>query len=318
MKMVKAEDMRDAYGETLVEIGEDPRVVVLDADLSHSNKTNLFAKKFPERFFESGIAEANMIGVAAGLAMSGLIPFAHTFSVFAAGRVYDQLRISVCYQNVNVKIVGTSAGLSDSHDGATHQSFDDIALVRALPNMTVVVPCDAVEVRMATRAIYKHVGPAYLRINRMPIPLVYCSQDDCRFKIGEAITLREGSDVSVVASGMPVGLALKASEEAAEEGISVEVLDMHTLKPIDRDSIIRSAKRTGAIVTVEEHSVIGGLGSAVSEVLGEEAAVPIERVGIQDRFGQSALDYNELLREYGITVENILAAIKRVLVRKKS
>ena len=315
--IMKAEDMRDAYGETLAEIGEDPRVVVLDADLSHSNKTDLFAKKFPERFFESGIGEANMIGVAAGLAISGLIPFAHTFAVFAAGRVYDQVRVSVCYQNVNVKIVGTSAGLSDSHDGATHQSFDDIALVRALPNMTVVVPCDAVEARMATRAIYKHVGPTYLRINRMPVPHVYSSPDDCRFKIGEAVTLREGSDVSVVASGMPVGLALKASEEAAEEGISVEVLDMHTLKPIDRDSIIRSARRTGAIVTVEEHSVIGGLGSAVSEVLGEEAAVPMERVGIRDRFGQSALDYNELLREYGITVENILSAIKRVLARKK-
>jgi len=316
--MVKPEDMRDAYGETLAEIGEDPRVVVLDADLSHSNKTDIFAKKFPERFFESGIAEANMIGVAAGLAMSGLIPFAHTFSVFAAGRVYDQVRISVCYQNVNVKIVGTSAGLSDSHDGATHQSFDDIALVRALPNMTVVVPCDAVEVRMATRAIYKHVGPTYLRINRMPIPPVYDSPDDCKFKIGEAVTLIEGSDVSLVASGITVGLSVKAAEDAAREGISVEVINMHTLKPIDRKAIIRSVERTGGVVTVEEHSVIGGLGSAISEVLGEEAAVPIERVGIQDRFGQSALDYAELLREYGITVENILSAIKRVLARKKN
>jgi len=315
--MEKLEDMRDAYGETLAEIGEDERVIVLDADLYHSNKTDIFAAKFPERFIEAGIAEANMIGVAAGLSMVGMIPFAHTFSVFATGRVYDQIRISVCYQNLNVKIVGTSAGLSDAHDGATHQSIDDIALMRVLPNMVVVVPCDSVEVRKAARAIYESVGPTYLRINRMPIPVIWESPEECEFEIGNALTLKEGSDISIVASGYAVGLALKAAEKAAKEGISIEVLDLHTIKPIDCESIIKTAKKTGAVITVEEHSVIGALGSAVSEVIGESIPVPIERVGIQDKFGESALDYRELLEAYGITVEAVLAAVKKTLKRKK-
>jgi len=315
--MDKLEDMRDAYGESLAEIGEDRRVVVLDADLSHSNKSDIFAKRFLERFFEAGIAEANMIGVAAGLSMVGLIPFVHTFSVFAAGRVYDQIRISVCYQNVNVKIVGTSAGLSDSHDGATHQSMDDIALMRALPNMVVVVPCDGVEARKAAYAIYRSLGPAYLRINRNPIPIVWKSPEDCNFEIGKALTLKEGSDISIVASGYPVSLAMKAAEKVAKEEISAEVLDVHTIKPVDSEAIIKTAKKTGAIVTVEEHNVIGGLGSAVSEVVGEKKPVPIERIGIQDRFGESALDYDELLAAHGITVDAIIAVIRRVLERKK-
>jgi transketolase len=314
--MGKLEDMRDAYGETLAEIGEDPQVVVLDADLSHSNKSDVFGKKFPDRFFEAGIAEANMIGVAAGLATVGLIPFVHTFAVFATGRVYDQIRVSVCYQNANVKIVGTSAGLSDSHDGATHQSIDDVAIMRVLPNMTVVVPCDGTEVRMATRAIYEHVGPVYLRINRNPMPPVWNSAGDCRFEIGKALTLREGSDISIVASGYPVAFAVRAAEAAAKKGIDVGVLDVHTIKPFDRESILKTAK-TGAIVTVEEHSVIGGLGSAVSEAIGENMPIPIERVGIQDKFGESALDYDELLGAFGISVEAIVAAVERVLKRKK-
>ncbi len=316
--MEKLENMQDAYGETLAEIGEDTRIVVLDADLSHSNRTNIFARKFPRRFFEAGIAEADMIGVSAGLSMAGLIPFAHTFAVFATGRVYDQIRVSVCYQNLNVKIVGTSAGLSDAHDGATHQSVEDVALMRALPNMVVVVPCDSIETRKATHAIHEHVGPAYLRLNRMPVPLIWKSEDECKFEIGKALTVREGSDVAMVASGHPVGLAIKAAEEVAKEGISVEVLDLHTIKPIDRESIIKIAGKTGAIVTVEEHSVIGGLGSAVSEVVGEGIPVPIERIGIQDKFGESALEYGELLEAHGITVENIIAATKRALERKKS
>jgi len=309
--------MQTAYGETLAEIGEDPRVVVLDADLSHSNKTNIFARKFPTRFFEAGIAEANMIGVAAGLSTVGLIPFVHTFAVFATGRVYDQIRVSVCYQNLNVKIVGTSAGLSDSHDGATHQSLEDIALMRALPNMVVVVPCDATEARKAARALYRSGGPAYLRLNRMPIPLVWESENECQFEIGKALKVREGCDVGVVASGYPVGLAAKAADGIAKEGISVEVLDVHTIKPIDRESILKMAKKTGAVLTVEEHSVIGGLGSAVSEVVGETIPVPIERIGVQDKFGESALDYGELLEAHGITVRNIIAAIQKVSERKK-
>jgi len=314
----KMEDMRDAYGEALAQIGEDPRVVVLDADLSHSNKTDIFAERYPERFFEAGIAEANMIGVAAGLSMTGLIPFVHTFSVFAAGRVYDQVRVSVCYQNLNVKIVGTSAGLSDSHDGATHQAIDDVALMRVLPNMVVVVPCDGIEARKAAYAVYKSVGPTYLRINRMPVPFVWNSPDEHEFKIGKAITLKDGSDVSVLASGYPVTLALKAAGEAEKRGVSVEVLDVHTVKPIDRQTIVKAARKTGALVTVEEHSVIGALGSAVSEVVGEEAPVPIERVGIKDKFGESALEWKELLNAHGITVEAIVASIEKVLHKKEN
>ena len=207
-------DMRDTYGETLAEIGVDQRVVVLDADLSHSNKSDIFGMKYPERFFEAGIAEANMVGVAAGLSLAGFIPFIHTFSVFAVGRVYDQIRVSICYQNANVKVVGTSAGLSDAHDGATHQSIDDLTLTRVLPNMTVVVPCDCVEVRKATKAVYEHSGPVYLRIDRMPVPFVYESIENCEFKLGKANVLREGSDVTIIASGYPVAFAVKAADQA--------------------------------------------------------------------------------------------------------
>ena len=314
--MLKAEDMRDSYGETLAEIGEDPRVVVLDADLSHSNKTDIFAEKYSERFYESGIAEANMIGVAAGLALSGLVPFTNTFSVFAAGRVYDQIRISVCYQNLNVKIVGTSAGLSNSHDGATHQAMDDLALMRVLPNMTVVVPCDGVETRKATRAIYEHVGPAYLRLDRMPVPPVYESPDKCGFTLGKTIILKDGSDVTVIASGYPVGLAFEAARQAQKDGASVAVLDMHTLKPIDSGAIVSYAKKTGAVVVVEEHSVIGGLGSAVGEILGENCPVPIQRIGVRDKFGESALGWDELLDVHGITVDGIKSAIRNILKAK--
>lgn len=314
--MLKAEDMRDAYGETLAEIGEDPRVVVLDADLSHSNKTDIFAKKYPERFYEAGIAEANMIGVAAGLASAGLVPFTNTFSVFAVGRVYDQIRISVCYQNLNVKIVGTSAGLSDSHDGATHQAMDDLALMRVLPNMTVVVPCDGVETRKATRAVYEHLGPTYLRIDRVPVQPVYESPEKCEFNLGKAIILKDGSDVTVVATGYPVGLAFEAARQAQKEGISVAVFDMHTLKPMDSNTILGYAKKTSAVVTVEEHSVIGGLGSTVTELLGESYPVSIHRIGIKDKFGESSLSWDELLDAHGITVDAIKSAIRNILKAK--
>ncbi len=310
-------DMRDAYGETLAEIGEDSRVVVLDADLSHSNKSDIFGTKYPERFFEAGIAEANMVGVAAGLSLVGFIPFIHTFSVFAVGRVYDQIRVSVCYQNANVKVVGTSAGLSDAHDGATHQSIDDVALTRVLPNMTVVVPCDCVEVRKATKAVYEHSGPVYLRIDRMPVPFVYESMEDCEFKLGKANVLRKGSDVTIIASGYPVSLAVKAADQAQKEGINADVIDVHTIKPLDQKAIVKSAKKTGAVVTVEEHSVIGALGGAVAEILGENFPVPLKRVGVKDRFGESALDWNELMSVHGITVEAIVGAAREVSKRKK-
>jgi len=310
------EDMRDAYGDALVQIGEDPRVVVLDADLSHSNKTDIFKKKYPKRFFDVGIAESNMVGVAAGLSLTGLIPFIHTFSVFAVGRVYDQIRISVCYQKANVKIVGTSAGLSDAHDGATHQSVDDVALARVLPNMTVIAPCDGIEVRKAVRAIYDHFGPVYLRIDRMPVPFVWESMENCQFKIGKANCLKEGSDVTIIASGSTVHLAVKAANQTSKIGMKAEVLDMHTIKPIDEDAILKAAKKTGALVTVEEHSVIGALGGAVAEVLGEKYPAPLERIGIKDMFGESALNWGELLDAHNITVEAIVDAAKKVHQRK--
>ncbi|MBS7656550.1 transketolase family protein [Candidatus Bathyarchaeota archaeon] len=310
------EDMRDAYGEALAQVGEDPRVVVLDADLSHSNKTDIFKKKHPERFFDVGIAEANMVGVAAGLSLTGLIPFIHTFSVFAVGRVYDQIRISVCYQKANVKIVGTSAGLSDAHDGATHQSVDDVTIARVLPNMTVIVPCDGIEVRKAVRAIYEHFGPVYLRIDRMPVPFVWESMENCQFKIGKASILREGSDVTIIASGCTVHLAVKAADQISKIGIKAEVLDIHTIKPIDEEAIVKAAKKTGAIITAEEHSVIGALGGAVAEVLGERYPAPLERIGIKDKFGESALDWDDLLKAHNITAEAIVDAAKRVLKRK--
>jgi len=310
------EDMRDAYGDALVQIGEDPRVVVLDADLSHSNKTDIFKKKYPKRFFDVGIAESNMVGVAAGLSLTGLIPFIHTFSVFAVGRVYDQIRISVCYQKANVKIVGTSAGLSDAHDGATHQSVDDVALARVLPNMTVIAPCDGIEVRKAVRAIYDHFGPVYLRIDRMSVPFVWESMENCQFKIGKANCLKEGSDVTIIASGSTVHLAVKAANQTSKIGMKAEVLDMHTIKPIDEDAILKAAKKTGALVTVEEHSVIGALGGAVAEVLGEKYPAPLERIGIKDVFGESALNWGELLDAHNITVEAIVDAAKKVHQRK--
>jgi len=314
--MCSREDMRDAYGDALVQIGEDPRVVVLDADLSHSNKTDIFKKKYPKRFFDVGIAESNMVGVAAGLSLTGLIPFIHTFSVFAVGRVYDQIRISVCYQKANVKIVGTSAGLSDAHDGATHQSVDDVTLARVLPNMTVIAPCDGIEVRKAVRAIYDHFGPVYLRINRMPVPFVWESMENCQFKIGKANCLKEGSDVTIIASGSTVHLAVKAANQTSKIGMKAEVLDMHTIKPIDEDAILKAAKKTGALVTVEEHSVIGALGGAVAEVLGEKYPAPLERIGIKDMFGESALNWGELLNAHNITVEAIVDAAKKVHQRK--
>jgi len=315
--MQRMEDMRDAYGETLAEIGANPRVVVLDADLSHSNKSDIFKNKYPERFFEAGIAEANMVGVAAGLSLTGLIPFIHTFSVFAVGRVYDQVRISVCYQKANVKVVGTSAGLSDAHDGATHQSMDDVTLMRVLPNMTVVVPCDSLEMRKATKAVYEHQGPVYLRVDRMPVPFVWESLEDCQFKIGRANVLREGSDIAIIASGCPVALAMKAADCAVKEGIKAEVLDVHTIKPLDQKAVVNAAKKTGAVVTVEEHSVIGALGGAVAEVLGENCPVPVWRIGIKDMFGESALDWDELLSAHGITVEAIVGAVKNIVKKKR-
>lgn len=313
---------RDAYGKTLVELGRTNKdIVVLDADLSSSTRTSWFGKEFPERFFNFGIAEANMICVAAGFASCGKIPFASTFAVFATGRVYNQFRTSIAYANLNVKVVASHGGISVGEDGPTHQCVEDIALMRALPNTTVVVPADAVETEAAVKACIKHVGPLYMRLGRPKLPIVYEKGykwlgEPLDFKIGGSVTLKEGRDVTIVATGLMVSEALTAAEMLAEEGINAGVIDLHSIKPIDEKTIVKVAKETGAIVTAEEHSVLAGVGSAVAEVLVETVPVPMVKVGIQDSFTESG-SMKDLLVKYGLTASNIVKATKKVLKRKK-
>jgi len=304
------QNCRKVYGETLVELGrEDERIVVLDADLSKSTMTRLFEQEFPERFFEMGIGEQNMIGTAAGLALSGKIAFANSFAVFAAGRPYDQIRVSVCIGKVNVKIVGSSCGISDFGDGATHQAIEDIAIMRALPNMTVLAPADGIETKKMTRAIAEYDGPVYVRINRNEIPDVL--SEDAKFEIGKPYVIREGKDVAVFAHGYMVFKALMAAETLEKEGISLRVVNVSTLKPIDEKAIKELADGVKGIVTAEEHSIIGGLASAITFILRGQA-VPIEVVAIKDSFGQSALSYEQLLEHYGLTDTAIIEAAKKV------
>jgi transketolase len=302
---------RKVYGETLVELGrENKRIVALDADLSKSTMTRLFEQEFPERFFEMGIGEQNMIGTAAGLALSGKIAFANSFSVFAAGRPYDQIRVSVCIGKVNVKIIGSSCGISDFGDGATHQSIEDVAIMRALPNMTVLAPADGIETRKMIRAIAEYDGPVYVRINRNEMPDV--SDENEEFKIGKYYVIREGKDVTVFAHGYMVFKALKAAEALEKEGISLRVVNVSTLKPIDEEAIKELAGGVKGIVTAEEHSIIGGLASTISFIL-RGRAVPIEAVAIKDCFGQSALSYEQLLEHYGLTDTAIIKAARKIL-----
>ncbi|MGB4461649.1 MAG: transketolase family protein, partial [Tepidanaerobacteraceae bacterium] len=283
---------RDAYGEALAQLGEEIKdIVVLDADLSGSTKTSVFAKKFPERFFNVGIAEQNLMGTAAGFATCGKIPFASTFAVFATGRAFEQVRNSICYPKLNVKIAATHAGLTVGEDGATHQSVEDLSLMRALPNMTVISPADAVETKKAVMAAAFHQGPVYIRLGRMAVETIF--DEDYEFEIGKGKVLREGSDVAIIATGIMVAEALRAAEILEKEGINAMVVNIHTLKPIDEDIILKAAD-CGAIVTAEEHTVIGGLGSAVAEVLAEKKPTPMRRIGIKDRFGLSGKP-NELL-----------------------
>jgi transketolase len=304
------QNCRKVYGETLVELGrEDERIVVLDADLSKSTMTRLFEQEFPERFFEMGIGEQNMIGTAAGLALSGKIAFANSFAVFAAGRPYDQIRVSVCIGKVNVKIIGSSCGISDFGDGATHQAIEDIAIMRALPNMTVLAPADGIETKKMTRAIAEYDGPVYVRINRNEIPDV--PAEDAKFKIGKPYVIREGKDVAVFAHGYMVFKALMAAETLEKEGISLRVVNVSTLKPIDEKAIKELADGVKGIVTAEEHSIIGGLASAITFILRGQA-VPIEVIAIKDSFGQSALSYEQLLEHYGLTDTAIIEATKKV------
>ncbi|ACV64660.1 Transketolase central region [Desulfofarcimen acetoxidans DSM 771] len=305
---------REAYGEALLQLGrENLNVVVLDADLSKSTKTYDFGKHFPERFFNMGIAEQNMMGTAAGLAASGKIAFASTFAVFAAGRAFEQIRNSIAYPRLNVKIGASHAGITVGEDGGSHQAVEDIAIMRAIPNMTVFVPADAVETNAAVRVAAAIDGPVYIRLGRLGVPVIH--GDAFEFKPGRAVSLREGRDLTLVATGIMVAAALEAAEQLAAEGIEAAVLDVHTIKPLDEEAVIRAAKSTGAIVTAEEHSIIGGLGSAVAEVLAENCQVPLKRVGIKDSFGESGKPA-ELLEKYGLTAKHLIGAAKEVLKRK--
>lgn len=305
---------REAYGEALVELGaENPDVVVLDADLAKSTKTAEFGKRFPARFFDVGVAEANMLGIAAGLAICGKIPFASTFAVFGAGRAYDQVRNAICYPALNVKLAVSHAGITLGEDGASHQMIEDLALMRALPNMTVLVPADAVETRAAVRAAAACRGPVYLRLGRPPVPLVF--PDGLGFQIGRAAVLREGGDVAIIACGIMVSAALEAADLLRAEGIAARVVNMSTVKPLDADAVEEAARRCGAVVTAEEHNVLGGLGGAVAEALGDRCPVPLERVGVRDVFGESGTP-DALLRKYGLTPSDVAAAARRALSRK--
>ena len=305
---------RDAYGQALAELGAtNDKVVVLDADLSKSTKTNDFKKLFPERFFNIGIAEQNLMGTAAGFAATGKIPFASSFAVFAVGRAYDQIRNSIAYPRLNVKIAATHAGLTVGEDGGSHQMLEDIALMRAVPNMTVIVPADGVETRQAVLAAAAYDGPVYIRLGRPKVPVLF--GEDYEFEIGKGVVLRDGSDVTLVATGIMVSKAVEAAETLAAEGINAAVVNISTIKPLDDALLIAMAQKTGAVVTCEEHNIYGGLGSAVAEVLVENCPVPMARVGVEDSFGESGLP-DQLLEKYGLTVENIVKKAKAVIARK--
>jgi transketolase len=305
---------RDAYGETLVQLGRKHRnIVVLDADLSKSTKTILFAKKYPERFFEMGIAEANMISAAAGLASCGKIPFASTFAVFATGRVYDQIRMDVAYSQSNVKIFATHGGISVGKDGASHQMIEDLTLMRALPNMTVLAPSDATQTRRLVELMASTRGPMYARIGRANAPILYAKEDLKDIEIGKGFVIREGADVSIVACGTMVDQAIDAAAQLSKEGVSSCVVDMHTIKPLDEKLVLKCAKKTNAMITVEEHSIIGGLGGAVSEVLAESSIAPrFKRMGVQDMFCESG-EPEDLFKKYGLSTPFIVKTVKKLL-----
>ncbi|MBE3587259.1 MAG: transketolase family protein [Thermoanaerobacteraceae bacterium] len=305
---------RDAYGKALVELGrENPDVVVLDADLAKSTKTVDFAKEFPGRFFDIGVAEQNMIGTAAGLAAAGKIPFCSSFAIFATGRAFEIVRNSVAYPRLNVKIAASHAGITVGEDGGSHQSVEDIALMRSLPNMTVLVPADAVETRAAVRAAAGIPGPVYIRLGRPGVPVLH--GDDFVFQPGRAVVMREGGDATIIATGIMVSVALEAAAMLEGEGIAVRVLDMHTIKPLDEEAVIKAARETGAIVTAEEHSIIGGLGGAVAETVCAHCPVPVYRVGLPDVFGESGKP-GELMEKYGLTAGHLAAAVREVKGRQ--
>lgn len=300
---------RDSYGNALVELGKKhENLVVLDADLAGATKTGVFKKEFPDRFFDSGIAESDMIGIAAGLAAAGMVPFASSFAMFAAGRAFEQVRNSVGYPHLNVKIGATHAGISVGEDGATHQCCEDIALMRTIPGMTVIVPSDDVEAKAAVEAAYELDGPVYLRFGRLACPVIN-DNAGYKFEIGKGIILKEGTDLTIVATGLEVGFALEAAEKLAADGVNAEVINIHTIKPLDEELILASAKKTGKVVTVEEHSVIGGLGSAICDVLSEKMPTPVKKIGVYDEFGESGPAV-ELLAKYKLDGAGIYEQIK--------
>ncbi|HTP64148.1 MAG TPA: transketolase family protein [Geobacteraceae bacterium] len=305
---------RDAYGETLAELGAENRdIVALDADLSGSTKTGVFAKKFPERFFNMGIAEANMVGTAAGLATVGKIPFVSTFAIFAVGRAWEQVRQSVAYPKANVKIVATHGGITVGEDGGSHQSVEDIAIMRAVPNMTVIVPADGIETKGAIRAAAAYKGPVYIRLGRNKVPTIF--PPDHRFEIGKGCEMRSGDDMTFVTTGLMTAPAIAAAELLAKEGVSARVVHIATIKPLDQEIVLKAARETGAIVTAEEHSIVGGLGGAVAELLVEEHPVPVKRVGVRDRFGTSG-KAEELLKYFGLTSEDLVEAAREIVQKK--
>ena len=312
MSEVKKIATRESYGNALAELGKEHEdVVVLDADLAAATKTGVFKKAFPERHIDCGIAECNMIGVAAGLAATGKVPFASSFAMFAAGRAFEQVRNSVGYPKLNVKIGATHAGISVGEDGATHQCNEDIALMRTIPGMVVINPSDDVEAKAAVKAAYEHQGPVYMRFGRLAVPVIN-DKEDYKFELGKGVVLREGKDVTIIATGLPVANCLEAAEKLAAEGVDAKVINIHTIKPLDEELIVAAAKETGKVVTVEEHSVIGGLGSAVCDVLCEQAPTKVLKIGINDTFGESGPAV-ELVKKYGLDADSIYEKVKAFL-----
>lgn len=312
MSEIKKVATRDSYGNALVELGKEHEdLIVLDADLAGATKTGMFKKAFPERHWDIGIAEANMTGIAAGVAACGKVPFISSFAMFAAGRAYEQVRNAIGYPHLNVKIGATHAGISVGEDGASHQCLEDIALMREIPGMVVINPADDVEARAAVKAAYEHVGPVYLRFGRLAVPVIN-DVPDYKFEIGKGVVLKEGKDVTIFATGLEVKETMEAEKMLAADGIDAEIINIHTIKPIDRELVIASAKKTGKVVTVEEHSIIGGLGSAVCEVLCEEAPTKVLRIGVEDRFGESGPAL-ELLHKYELDAEGIYKKVKNFL-----
>lgn len=315
MAQVVTKATRESFGEALCELAKtNEDIIVLDADLAAATKTSIFQKSFPERFRNCGIAEGNMIGVAAGLAACGKIPVAASFAMFATGRAFEQIRNSVAYPELNVKIAGSHAGISTGEDGATHQCLEDIGIMRTLPGMTILNPADHYEMIEATKAAIEHNGPVYIRLGRLAIPS-FNDPETYTFELGKGITMHEGDDITVIATGLPVNEARKAAENLEKEGINVRLINIHTIKPIDRDIIIKAAKETGRIITIEEHNVIGGLADAVCEVTSSECPVPVRRIGVNDEFGYSG-PAHELLSIFGFTAENFEKVIKEELAKK--